>query len=83
VRVELRKLHIASRVSFELTGAPRLALSFDLPAGYLPLDVQAQYLADWYVSGPDDARVLTIELDQPRTGAIEVGAGRSHPATAG
>ncbi|MBL8849601.1 MAG: hypothetical protein JNG89_07950, partial [Planctomycetaceae bacterium] len=72
VRVELRKLHIASRMAIELAGAPRLALSFDLPAGYLPLNVQAQYLADWYVSGADDARVLTIELDQPRTGAIEV-----------
>jgi type II secretory pathway pseudopilin PulG len=72
VQVELRKAHIASRIRFELTGAPRLALSFQLPAGYLPLDVQAQFLADWYISGPDDARVLTIELDQPRTGAIEV-----------
>lgn len=72
VRVELRKLHIASRIRYELTGAPRLALSFDLPAGYLPLSVQAQFLADWYVSGEPDARVLTIELDQPRTGAVEV-----------
>jgi len=72
VQVELRKAHIASRIRFELTGAPRLALSFQLPAGYLPLDVQARFLADWYISGPDDARVLTIELDQPRTGAVEV-----------
>ena len=72
VRVELRKLHIASRIRYELTGAPRLALSFDLPAGYLPLGVQAHFLADWYLSGEADSRRLTIELDQPRTGAIEV-----------
>lgn len=71
--VGLRKLIIASRIQFELTGAPRPAVSVTLPQGYLPIDVAATYLSDWYVSGEDgEPQVLTIELDQPRTGSLEV-----------
>ena len=71
--VGLRKLIIASRIQFELTGAPRPAVSVALPDGYLPIDVAATYLSDWYVSGGDgQPQVLTIELDQPRTGSLEV-----------
>ncbi len=71
--VGLRKLMIASRIQYELTGAPRPAVSVVLPEGYLPIDVAATYLADWYVSGAEgEPQVLTIELDQPRTGSLEV-----------
>ena len=69
--VGLRKLIIASRIQFQLTGAPRPSVSIALPDGYLPVDVTATFLSDWYVTEGDAGRVLTIELDQPRTGSIE------------
>ncbi len=71
--VGLRKLMIASRIPFELTGAPRPTVSVLLPPNYLPIDVAATYLEDWYLTdAAGGAKVLTIELDQPRTGSVEV-----------
>lgn len=72
VRIGLRKSIIASAFEFDLREAPRAAVSFLLPEGYLPIDVQADYLVDWYVTGTADGRLLTIALDQPRTGRLNV-----------
>lgn len=70
--VGLRKLIVASRIQYELTGAPRPSVSVALPDGYLPVDVTATYLTDWYVTDGAAGRVLTVELDQPRLGRIDV-----------
>ncbi|MCA9053383.1 MAG: hypothetical protein KDA75_06075, partial [Planctomycetaceae bacterium] len=72
VQVLLRKLHLASRFQFDLREAPRANLSFQLPADYLALDVQGDYLVDWSVLDVAGGRVLTVELDQPRTGRLQV-----------
>jgi hypothetical protein len=85
VQVLLRKLRLASRVQFDLREAPRSTLMFSLPADYLVLQVRGDYLVDWTVSTVDAARVLTVELDQPRTGRVQVlleGAQPRDPAQA-
>jgi hypothetical protein len=71
-QVELRKTRFASRFEFDLRESPRANLAFALPAGYLPIDVQGDYLADWTLTGDAMNQVLTIELDQPRTGTIRL-----------
>ena len=50
-RIGLRKQILASRVEFNLTGAARPMVSLALPEGYLPTEVAASFLADWYVDG--------------------------------
>ena len=72
-RIGLRKQILASRIEFNLSGAPRPAVSLALPEGYLATDVAAAFLSDWYITDPAEGpRILTIELDQPRTGRVEV-----------
>jgi hypothetical protein len=68
----LRKTLLASRFQFDLREAPRASLSFILPAGYLTLDVQADYLSDWYITEDVGEEILTVEFDQPRTGQVQV-----------
>lgn len=85
VQVLQRKLRLASRVQFDLREAPRSTLTFSLPADYLVLQVRGDYLVDWTVSAVGAARVLTVELDQPRTGRVQVlieGAQPRDPAQA-
>ncbi|MGE3317174.1 MAG: hypothetical protein AB7O26_18815, partial [Planctomycetaceae bacterium] len=69
VLVERRKQRITSSFQVTLTGAPRSRISFTLPPNYLPMDVNAQGMRDWFLTGDGDAKTLTIEFDQPRTGA--------------
>jgi hypothetical protein len=71
-QLALRKTRLASGFQFDLRDAPRAALSFLLPADYLTLDVQADYLADWYLTETAEGRLLTVALDQPRTGQLQV-----------
>ncbi len=72
VQVLLRKLRLASRVQFDLREAPRSTQTFTLPADLLVLQVRGDYLVDWTVTEGEGARVLTVELDQPRTGQVQV-----------
>lgn len=68
----LRKQQLTTRLTYQLTGAPRSSLSITLPAGYVLLDVQATALRDWYTSKQDDQSLLSIELRGPQLGQIEV-----------
>jgi hypothetical protein len=75
IYIGLRKQIVASLFHYELSGAPRASVSFALPAGYLPIDVEAgDALSDWYTSpaGDGSTQTLTVEFTGPRTGAQEV-----------
>ncbi|MCA9080712.1 MAG: hypothetical protein KDA58_09150 [Planctomycetaceae bacterium] len=72
VLVEQRRLRVASRFEFELTGAPSPSVTLQLPFNYLPIDVAAPLLSDWYLTERDDLRFLTIELTEPHLGTLPV-----------
>ena len=73
VRIEHRKVRMASRIAWQLSQAARASVTFALPVDYLPVSVEATALADWFVHIDEDGnRRLTVEFDGPRTGAIEV-----------
>lgn len=74
VEIGPRKQSWASRIEYELTGAPRPNLSIDLPPGYLLMDVSgSEFITDWYDSpSADGHRLLTVELSQPRLGSVEI-----------
>jgi len=73
VRIERRKVRLASQVKWQLSQAARGSVTFGLPVDYLPVSVEATALADWFVHADDDGnRRLTLEFNGPRTGAIEV-----------
>ena len=73
VRIEHRKVRMASRIAWQLSQAARASVTFSLPVDYLPVSVEATALADWFVHVDEDGnRRLTVEFDGPRTGAIEV-----------
>ena len=70
--VSLRKQQLTTRFRYNLTGAPRSSLSVALPENFVLLDVQATGLRDYYVAKTDDGSILTIELNGPRLGLMEV-----------
>ncbi|MEE3286520.1 MAG: hypothetical protein VX311_18210, partial [Planctomycetota bacterium] len=73
VRIEHRKVRLASRIQWQLSQAARGNVTFSLPLDYLPVSVEAAGLADWFVHADDDGnRRLTVEFDRPRTGSVEV-----------
>lgn len=73
VRIEHRKVRMASRIRWQLSQAARASVTLALPVDYLPVSVEAAALADWFVHVDEDGnRRLTVEFDGPRTGSIEV-----------
>ena len=68
--VERRKVRMSSRLRWELAGALRSSVNVQLPPGWLPVDVDATALEDWHVDATTN--VLTVELSEPRIGAVEV-----------
>lgn len=73
VRIERRRVRLASRFQFQLKEAPKSRLAVQLPTGYLPLSVQAEQLADWYLTQADTGpAVLILELNSPRIGSVQV-----------
>jgi len=74
VAIRIRKLQLDSRFRFELSGPAQSRLMFSLPEGYLPLDVQASGLSDWYVGEDEDSGEtrLTIELNTSRLKTVHV-----------
>lgn len=73
VFVTQRKLRLSTRCMFHIAGAPRSTLTVLLPADYLLLDVTSPSLTDYSTSAGDAGRkVLTVELDHPRTGDVEL-----------
>ncbi len=68
--VERRKVRMSSRLRWELVGALRSSVSVQLPAMWLPVDVDATALQDWHID--PTTNVLTVEFTEPRIGAVEV-----------
>ncbi len=74
VYIGQRKQHLTTHLLYDLTGAPRSVLPIRLPEGYLVLEVFATGLVDWSqtLSSEGDAQILLLEMDSPKTGAVEV-----------
>ncbi len=73
VYVERRRLRSTSRFRITLTGAPRARLAFVLPQDFLPLEVDATGIRDWYPYDDESgARLLIVELAAPALGPVEL-----------
>ena len=70
--ITLRKQHLTTRLRYNLTGAPRSSVSVILPEKFVLLDAQATGLRDYYVAKQDDGDLLTVELNEPKLGTVEV-----------
>lgn len=70
--VAQRKFQLTSRITYNLTGAPRSSFNIALPEGYVVLDVKATGLHDWSLGKQNDETTLTIDLNGPRLGIAEV-----------
>ncbi|WP_437188137.1 hypothetical protein SH668x_001567 [Planctomicrobium sp. SH668] len=73
VNIGRRKTTIASRILLNLTVAPQRLLQFEIPEGYLTMDVVCPNAIDWYVIKSSGKSRLVIELNQPQLGTIEIG----------
>ena len=77
IHVGLRKLRVSSHFELTLAGAPRSDVVVQLPPRYLLYDLEGPDVADYNVAKADgDAdtspSVLRIELEEPRTGTVEL-----------
>ncbi|MFM8479178.1 MAG: hypothetical protein ACKOEO_25600, partial [Planctomycetaceae bacterium] len=76
IRLEQQRQLWASRFNVLLKGAPRSRLDLTIPRSFLPLDVNAPGLSDWYLTDSADpaapVRTLSIQLDDSRTGALQI-----------
>jgi hypothetical protein len=76
VYVGRRKVSVTSTIDLNLQQTPRSRLAVRLPAGYVPLQVDAPGISDWYVNKDDNGvSELIIELNAPRTGAVTLSLG--------
>ncbi|MFO0916797.1 MAG: hypothetical protein U0872_00575 [Planctomycetaceae bacterium] len=71
VTVMRRKLQSTSRFHYQLTGAPRSTLTFALPKDFLPLDVKATALSDWYLDRRGESPLLVVQLGRTMLGRVE------------
>lgn len=76
LRLESQRMLWTSRLSLLIRGSARSRLDVQIPNGYLPLDVSADGLLDWYVvepaAGSGAARLLSLQLSDARTGGLTV-----------
>lgn len=79
VSVMRRKIQSTSRFHYQLTGAPRSVLRFELPKDFLPLEIKATLLADWYVDNRGESPLLIVQLARPLAGAVETVVTGSRP----
>ena len=70
--ITLRKQQLTTRLRYNLTGAPRSSVSVILPEKFVLLDAQATGLRDYYVAKQDDGDLLTVELNEPKLGNVEI-----------
>jgi hypothetical protein len=68
VSIGLRKTRYASRLVFELSGAPRRTLRVLIGEEFLLTSVNGEAITDWFVENGE----LVLDFGQPRTGRIEV-----------
>jgi hypothetical protein len=77
IHVGLRKLRVSSHFELTLAGAPRSDVVVQLPPRYLLYDLEGPDVADYHVTKADGnadtaPSVLRIELEEPRTGTVEL-----------
>ncbi|MFM7040171.1 MAG: hypothetical protein ACKO2L_20895 [Planctomycetaceae bacterium] len=76
IRLEQQRQLWASRFTVLLKGSSRSRIDLTIPRSFLPLDVTAPGLSDWYLTDspePDAAvRTLSIQLDDSRTGTLQI-----------
>lgn len=70
--ITLRKQQLTARFKFNLTGSPRSSLNIKLPPNFVLLNVESSDLRDWYTTKQGDNVELTIELQSPKLGDLEV-----------
>ncbi|MBM4075450.1 MAG: hypothetical protein FJ267_07385, partial [Planctomycetes bacterium] len=66
------KQHLTTRLHYNVTGSARSTLKVSLPQKFLVLDVASPDLRDWSVATVDGNSQLTVELESPRLGQIEL-----------
>ena len=84
VRLEEQRQLWSSRFTLAISGAPRSRIDLVVPAAFLPLDVTATGLKDWYVisNADDDAaaepptasltKTISLQLTDARTGPVQI-----------
>ncbi|MEY3174249.1 MAG: hypothetical protein RLZZ436_2163, partial [Planctomycetota bacterium] len=86
MRLEQQRQLWTSRFNVLLRGAPRSRLDLAIPRTFLPLDVTALGLRDWYLVDNADpeatTRTLSIQLDDSRTGTLQIALHGQQPREA-
>ena len=73
ISIERQAVEYTSTFGMQITGEPLLHLEFDLPADFLPIDVLADQLDDWYIEREADAAPrLILEFAEPQQGNFNV-----------
>lgn len=73
VFVERHKTRFTSRFKLRPSGAPRARLTVVLPEGFLPLEVHATGIADWYPHRDESGvELLIVDLQQPTLADVEL-----------
>lgn len=76
VRLEEQRQLWTSRMTLQVRGTPRSRLDLRIPKSFLPLDVSATALKDWYLVDDEDPnsqqRTLSLQLIDARTGALQI-----------
>ncbi|HCP10745.1 MAG TPA: hypothetical protein DIT89_00275, partial [Planctomycetaceae bacterium] len=76
LRLEAQRMLWTSRLGLLIRSGARARLDVQIPDGYLPLDVAADGLQDWYivepVAGSGAARILSLQLSDARIGQLAI-----------
>lgn len=76
MRLEEQRQLWTSRINLQVKGAPRSRLDLRIPKGFLPLDVKATAMKDWYLVADEDPaselKTLSLQLADARTGALQI-----------
>ncbi|MBX3439343.1 MAG: hypothetical protein KF861_17785, partial [Planctomycetaceae bacterium] len=68
MRVSNRRVQLASRLQFDLTGAPRRLIRVRLPHDFVLVDLRGDEVQEWFVEEGE----LVLDLGEPRTGTLTV-----------
>ncbi|MCA8986783.1 MAG: hypothetical protein KDA78_04035 [Planctomycetaceae bacterium] len=74
VDLQPHKMHLATVIQAQLQGEPRSALEVQLPAGFRPIEVNANDLRDWFSSDEveNQPRTLTVLFHRPLVGNVQL-----------
>ncbi len=79
VRLEEQRQLWSSRMTVQISGAPRSRIDLAVPKTFLALDVSATGIKDWYFSDAADGdnanpdlRLLSIQLTDARSGQLQI-----------